>query len=524
MENIIIIIILLAILVSALVGFFIIGRWLYSRFYEDESQEESQEASQEEALEKPTEMESSRVEREEIEGILTKDKPVWSNNMKKIDFKNSIAVRFVIIGLIALMMLIPLGKIGSVVDERSGLYDKVLRNIASQWGSPQEITGPMLVIPITEKYDVIETSKDAKGEEKKTTKVVRKERNIIVLPKQLQTKIALQEHYRYRGIYKSLVYGADVAVEGDFILPDIAKLTDHLEVIRYEKAYMIMGLSDPKAIEEVSTLSFGALKASFEPGTKLALKGIEAGFHAPLALHEGTKTYPFHFTLKANGSSYLRFSAFGEKSKIMVNSSWEHPSFQGAILPTKRQIGAGGFEATWEIPSLARNFPQTWIHENHTYNLGSLLTGVDLYEPVALYALVNRSIKYGVLFILLTFLTFLIFEVTQKSKLHYVQYVLIGFSLGLFFLVLLSLSEHIAFLSAYVVASMITILSISLYTWFSSRSKRHAGMIFVLLLALYAILYSLLQMEDYALLMGTGLLLAVLFVLMWITRNLRSEG
>ena len=518
MESFIFIVILLAVLVSALVGFFIIGRWLYNRFYEDEEPEKPHE----ESLGNPK-AEQLSIEEEEVEDILTNDKPVWSNNMKKIDFKNSITVRFAIIGLIALMMLIPLGKIGSVVDERSGLYDKVLHNIASQWGSPQEITGPVLVIPITEKYDVIETSKDAKGREKQTTKVVRKERNIIVLPKHLQTKIALQEHYRYRGIYKSLVYGADVAVEGDFILPDIMKLTDHLETVHYQKAYMVMGLSDPKAIEEVSGLSFGVMKASFEPGTKLGLKGIKAGFHAPLALHGKTSVHPFHFTLKANGSSYLRFSAFGEKSKIMVNSSWEHPSFQGAILPTKRQIGAGGFEATWEIPSLARNFPQTWIYENHAYNLGSLLTGVDLYEPVALYSLVNRSIKYGVLFILLTFLTFLIFEVTQKSKLHYVQYVLIGFSLGLFFLVLLSLSEHIAFLSAYVVASAITIVSISLYTWFSSRSKRHASMIFALLLALYAILYSLLQMEDYALLMGTGLLLTVLLVLMWITRHLRVE-
>jgi len=519
MESIIIIVILLAIVVSALVGFFIIMRWLYEKFYEEESQEESRE----EPLGNLSKTESSPEEKKETEGTLTKDKTVWSNNMKKIDFKNSIAVRFVIIGLIALMMLIPLGKIGSVVDERSGLYDKVLKNIASQWGSPQEITGPMLVIPIMEKYDVVETSKDAKGREKQTTKVIHKERNVIVLPKQLQTKIALQEHYRYRGIYKSLVYGADVAVEGDYVLPDIAKLTDHLETIRYEKAYMVMGLSDPKAIEGVSALSFGALKASFEPGTKLTLKGINAGFHAPLALHKGTTTYPFRFTLKANGSSYLRFSAFGEKSKIMVRSSWEHPSFQGAILPTERRIGTDGFEATWEIPSLARNFPQAWIYENQTYRLDSLLTGVDLYEPVALYALVNRSIKYGVLFILLTFLTFLIFEVTQKSKLHYIQYVLIGFSLGLFFLTLLSLSEHIAFLSAYIVASMITVLSITLYTWFSSRSKRHAGMIFALLLALYAILYSLLQMEDYALLMGTGLLLFVLLVLMWITRHLKAD-
>lgn len=503
------IVIVLAVLVSAVVGIFNIGRWFYNRLDREEGDQEH--------------MVSESTEKEEGTSVL-KDQSMRSSKMKKIDFRGSIAIRFVIIGAIALMMLVPLGKIDSIVDERHGLYDQVLHNIASQWGSPQRIVGPLLVIPITEKHNVIEKSKNAKGEVEETTKVVRSEKNIIVLPKHLKEKIALKEHYRYRGIYKSLVYGAKIDVEGTFVLPDITKMTDHLETVHYEKSYMVMGLSDPKAIEEVSVLSLGIQKATFEPGTKLTIKGIKSGFHAQAVLKKGEKSLPFYFELKANGSSYLRFSAFGEKSKIVVSSPWQHPSFQGAILPTRRHIGADGFEATWVIPSLARNFPQTWIHEAHSYQLDSLLTGVDLYEPVALYALVTRSIKYGVLFILLTFLIFLIFEVTQKSRLHYVQYILIGFSLGLFFLVLLALSEHLAFLSAYMLASVIAIGSIGLYTWFSTRSSRHAGMVFVLLVALYAILYSILQMEDYALLMGTGLLLVVLFVLMWITRNLKVQS
>ena len=434
---------------------------------------------------------------------------------------NSIAKRFLIIGAIALLMLIPLAQVSSIVDERGDLHHKVLSNIASQWGNPQVVTGPALILPIIEKYNVLNKVTDSKGNEKMVTEVVYKHKNVVILPKLLNKDIGLTEHYRYRGIYKSLVYTSKIKVAGEFTVPNISKLSDNLDEVRYDKAYMLMGLSDTKAIEHVSKLTFGASAYSFEPGTKLTLTGINGGFHAPLELKQNQQKYAFNFNLKTNGSSSIHFSAFGEETTINLNSSWKHPSFQGAILPMERNITNKGFSAKWKIPSLARNFPQTWIKEQHNYNLASLLTGVNLFEPVALYSLVDRSVKYGVLFILLTFLTFLVFEVTQKSKLHYVQYVLIGLSLGLFFLTLLSLSEHIEFLMAYITASSITILSISIYTWFSNQSFKQSLSILTLLTALYAILYSLLQLEDYALLMGTALLLIILFVLMWITRNLK---
>ena len=485
----------ISVLVATLVGLFVIGKWIYKKLNRNIKGAVMNEKSEEVKLE-------AKIEIPKIEA-------------------NSMSMRFIMIGIIALLMLIPLGKISSVVDERSSLHHKVLSDIASQWGNPQVVSGPVLILPIVEKYSVNEKVKDKDGNEKIELKRYFRNRNVVILPKTLNQEIGLNEHYRYRGIYKSLVYASDIKVNGEFIIPDISKISDDLDEIRYDKAYILMGLSDTKAIEYVSDLELNNHKYSFEPGTRLSLKGIRSGFHAPLELNKERKNYPFSFNLKTNGSSYIRFSAFGEKTEVTINSSWQHPSFQGAILPTQREITEKGFTAIWKIPSLARNFPQTWIHELHTYDVTQLLTGVDLFEPVALYSLVNRSIKYGVLFIILTFLTFLVFEVTQKSKLHYVQYVLIGFALGLFFLTLLSLSEHLEFLKAYLLASGITILTISVYTWFSNKSVKQFGAILLLLTALYAIMYSLLQLEDYALLMGTGLLLIILFVLMWITRNLK---
>ena len=493
----------LIIIISTLVGTFVVGRWIYKKVNNHLNEKENT-------------MEDKTSQKEASKSM--------DNYFNKEKVRGGIAVRFIIIAFIAFLMLIPVGQISDMVNERSRLHDNVLNDIASQWGNPQVVTGPALVLPIVEKYSQYETVKDKDGNEKSVLKWYTRNRNVVILPKNLKKDIGLNEHYRYRSIYKSLVYTSDIKVSGEFVLPDISKISDNLDSIRYDKAYLLMGLSDTKAIEHVSNLKLNSDEHNFEPGTKLELKGIRSGFHAPLELNKETNNYKFSFDLKTNGSSYIRFSAFGEKTEIAVHSSWEHPSFQGAILPMERNISKEGFTAKWTIPSLARNFPQTWIHELHSYDVSALLTGVDLFEPVELYSLVQRSIKYGVLFILLTFLTFLIFEMTQKSKLHYVQYVLIGFSLGLFFLTLLSLSEHMLFLNSYLIASAITIVTITVYTWLANKNTKQALSILTLLTALYTLLYSLLQLEDYALLMGTALLFVVLFVLMWVTRNLQIEA
>ena len=483
------------IVLSTIVGVFIIAKWIYKKIFNQVSQEN--------------------------DTPINKSK---EHEMKNgINIKNELGIRFLIIGIIALIMFIPLGSVNSIVDERNDLYTNVLKNISSQWGNPQVVTGPALVIPIIEKYNITEKTKYSEGNEKIHNKIVYKNKNIIILPKKLSKKINLKEHYRYRSIYKSLVYEAGIKIQGNFDLSGYSKLSDNLYKVRYDKAYILMGLSDTKAIQNVSKLQLNANSYAFEPGVGVVLNGISSGFHAPIGIDEKQNIYNFNFTFNTKGSSSIRFSAFGEQTDVTVDSSWKHPSFQGAILPTEREITKDGFHAIWKIPSLARNFPQSWILEEHNYNLNQLLTGVDLYEPVYLYSLVSRSIKYGVLFIVLTFLTFLIFELTQNTKLHYVQYGLIGLSLGLFFLTLLSLSEHISFLYAYIIASSITLISISIYTWFNSKNIKQSFSIFIMLVALYTILYSLLQLEDYALLMGTGLLLIILFILMWITRNLKVE-
>lgn len=444
-----------------------------------------------------------------------------TTNKKVKNMNDTLTIRVIIVGVIAIVMLIPLVMMQGVVDERNGLYSNVLHDIANTWGGQQLLQGPILVVPFIEKHVSKETIKDEFGKEKVKTKTKYLTMYAIHLPKELKIDVDLVEQHRKRGIYKSLVYEADLTLSGSFNKLDIQSMSDHIHRIDWEKAYLVLGLSDTRAINEVSTLNWNGNDIGYSPGTKVT-ELLSHGFHASLkGLNAETEQHLFNTKISINGSQGFRFAPFGENTTVDMTSSWPHPSFQGMTLPAHYEITADGFTSSWMIPHLARNYPQTWVYGNENYHLSEFIAGVDLFEPVFLYSKVTRAVKYGILFVGLTFLTFLIFELTTKTRLHYVQYGLIGVALTLFYLVLLSIAEHTAFLTAYVVAATINIGLITIYTGTALKNWIRAGVVFALLSALYAVLYSLLQLEDYALLMGTMLLLSVLMILMYVTRNLR---
>jgi inner membrane protein len=428
--------------------------------------------------------------------------------------------RLIAIAAIAILMLIPLALVEGIVSERNDYFHSVLRDIAQLWGQQQVIKGPVLVIPFVEECVVTETFTDDQGREHTKTRVVQEIRKAIVLPDKLNMSARLSEQYRSRGIYDSLVFTSSFNITGEFTFPDIAELSDHVSRIDWHKAYWVLGVSDTKAIKEASALNWGGKQHSLSPGTRLT-EIIGSGFHAPLDLSDGSLTqHEFEIQLSINGSGGLRFAPVGETTKVTMVSSWPHPSFQGQALPTQREIGPHGFSAEWRIPHLARNYPQTWVLPIEQHDLNELLTGVDLFEPVFIYSRITRAVKYGLLFVILTFLSFLIFELSTQASLHFVQYGLIGVALSLFYLTLLSLSEHIGFFAAYLLASVITIGLITGYAASAMHSKAKAAVILLLLSGLYGVLYILLKLEDYALLTGSVVLLVVLAVLMYLTRNI----
>ncbi len=445
-------------------------------------------------------------------------KGVYKGVLKNMN--QNLTMRGIVIGIIAIVMLIPLSMFESVVHERNGLYRNVLQEISNTWGGQQILQAPILVIPFIEEHVSKETTTDENYREKTKTKTKYITRYAVYLPQDLQIDVDLFEEHRKRGIYDSLVYKADILLSGSFKKPDVESMSEHIHRIDWDKAFVILGLSDTRAIDNVTPLSWNGIENGFNSGTKLT-KLLEYGFHASLADFDASKdVHAFNAKLSIKGSKGFRFAPFGEETIVTMKSSWPHPSFQGMTLPTEYVINDDGFTSMWSIPHLARNFPQSWEATSETYNLYEINAGVDLFEPVFLYSKMIRAVKYGILFVGLTFLTFLIFELTMRARLHFVQYGLIGIALSLFYLVLLSVAEHTQFLTAYIIAGAINVGLITLYTAAALKSWSRATLIFVLLVALYAVLYSLLQLEDYALLMGTMLLLFVLMVLMYVTRNL----
>ena len=438
----------------------------------------------------------------------------------------SLSFRTLLVGALMLSMLIPLFMVENVVRERNRYYHTVLADIAKGWGGMQTIIGPVLVVPYVEHLTSVDTVTDNSGVSKTITRDVFNNKTMILLPEDLNIDTELLEKHRKRGIYDSLLYTSEMQLSGHFNLTALPSESKKYN-IRWQKSWLAVGLSDTKAINTTTPLRWDDSSAKFEPGTRLP-KLFQQGFHASLKdvkINRGSSGQrpEFKIRLSFNGSTGLRFAPLGESTIAKIKSGWPHPSFQGAILPANKNVSKNGFDAEWRIPYLARNYPQHWLMGEENYNLHSITTGVNMFTPVSLYSKVIRAAKYGMLFIGLTFITFLIFEITLGTRLHVIQYLVIGVALTLFYLLLVSLSEHIKFFMAYIDASVVTAGIITLYTAAVTKSFWRALTIFVMLAGLYGVLYFILQMEDYALLAGSGVMLFIVIILMITTRNIRYD-
>ena len=438
--------------------------------------------------------------------------------------------RALLIAAIGLVMLIPLLLVQGLVGERMQRQDSVTWEIARFWGQNQTIVGPILVAPIETRsppaaddefgHAWVKVAKPHKGPRG----------HVVVLPEALDIAASLPHEVRQRSIFDAIVYRATTTVRADFALPDLAALagpdTDPEAAIAWDRAQLVLGISDTAAIRAIGETAFGGETPAFEPGTGLAT-GLGPGIHAAVGIDPSAATLSFSSTLELNGSGTFFVSPVGKTTRFRLSSDWPHPSFGGAFLPAEHEISDDGFSAAWEIPHLARPFPQAWIEtpggDKPVYSPASHAGGVRIYQPVDLYQLTARAAKYGVLFVALTLLTFFILECVSRCRLHVVQYGVIAGGLVLFFLLLLSLAEHIGFAAAYLVAAGAEIAVIVAYAAAALADRRQATIAAAVLAALYVALYFVLKAEDYALLAGALLLFGALAATMYATRNLRHN-
>jgi inner membrane protein len=327
----------------------------------------------------------------------------------------------------------------------------------------------------------------------------------------------------HRGIYDAAVFRSHVVLSGKFGAPDFAALKIDPKDVLWKEAFVTVAISDLRGTREGLVLDFGGTKRPLVPGSQLP--GYTTGATAMLESDQPlAEVKEFSIPLDFNGSDGIYFAPFGVQNQVALKSNWPDPGFRGAFLPTERSVQSNGFNAIWKVSYYGRDYPQQWTsragNERFTTNMvSSSLFGVRFVSLLDSYRLVERSIKYGVLFLVLVFTTFFLFEVTARQKIHPLQYLMVGAALCLFYLALLSLSEFLGFGTAYLIAA---IGATALVTWYCSYflgGGVRTLMIGAGLSGVYGFLYITLRQQDYALLMGTAGLFLVLTLVMYVTRK-----
>ena len=426
--------------------------------------------------------------------------------------RNAPLLRVILVGFLVLLLQIPVAMIHEGIYERQETRTDATGEITSKWGGTQSLVGPSLVVPYTKRW----TETLENGESRVHSEV----ENAVFLPELLEAKGSIATEARYRGIFKVPVYTATLAISGNFLKPNFAEWGIPNEDILWDRAYVSMGISDARGITKEVPLTWNGTQHDFLPG--IGRPGTDAaGIHAPIVGGMGNERFEFSFPLALNGSEGLFFAPFGKKTVVSLNSGWPDPSFQGNWLPGERTVGDDGFKAAWDIPFLGRNYPQAWLSaSNAESQVAASMFGVNLISPIDAYRMAQRSVKYAALFLALTFGVLWLFEVLGRQRIHPLQYLLIGAAMCVFYLLELSLSEHIGFVAAYVLASLAVVVLVSAYGVAVLKRFRRAAVVGAALIVLYAYLYVLLNNQDYALLIGSVGLFVVIAGTMYLTRKL----
>ena len=432
--------------------------------------------------------------------------------------KNPLFLKCLLLALIGALLLIPLSMIESTISERTSYRAEAIQAIAANSAGEQKMAGPVLTIPVVEEYDQ-EQLIDTDGHQQTKTTRFRRTRYVTVLPHTVHFDAQLDVAKRAYGLYEAAVFDLQGVLTGDFILPGASALTDLGKNARltWGTPTLSLAIAYPRGIAGEPKIVLGDETLPARRGTALQGKEVtRSGFQATAVSLRGdsTATIPFRIDLRLAGTGSFDFIPVGDSTTAQLRSNWPHPSFGGKFLPRNEEVNAQGFSAEWSTTSLAI--------DNDGGQIDDLSQGyqVRLIEPVDVYRQAMRAVKYGVLFIVLGFAAFFLFENLRTLPIHPIQYLLVGLAKAVFFLLLTSLSEHMAFAVAYAAAASASILLIGIYLAAVLRGwTRGLGFSFGLAI-LYASLYGILCSEENALLLGSLLLFVALAGLMLGTRRI----
>jgi inner membrane protein len=436
----------------------------------------------------------------------------------------NLAIKLGAIALLILLLLIPLLMINGVIQDRQQLRDGVLEDIARSSSFSQQLSGPLMVVPYRK---VVRSWKLNEKTNERYQDVGEERGRLYFLPERFELDGQVQTELRSRGIYEARLFHADNRISGHFSIPDQLGIKEDFADYQFDQPFLAVGISDIRGIENALKLELDGQRLDFVPGSQVGFLGEGVHVMLPALDAKQATELAFGFDLRLQGTGQLQVLPVGKTSKVAFAANWPHPSFVGNYLPTQREVSDQGFTANWQTSFFSTNLQEALNScasgaGCKAFNARSF--GVSFIDPVDQYLKSDRAIKYALLFIVLTFAGFFLFEVLKSLAVHPVQYALVGVALAFFYLLLLSLSEHIGFALAYLLSASSCVLLIGFYVCHVLRSVRHGLSFSAGLAALYGLLYGLLSAEDYALLMGSLLLFGLLGVFMVLTRKLDWYG
>jgi inner membrane protein len=433
----------------------------------------------------------------------------------------NVLLKALIVGIVAVAFIVPLAMIWGVVKDRSRYRETVTAEVAKSTAESQTLVGPLVVVRYRERVPAT-----MKGEVEQVREGVE-----VLLPDSLSIRSKVRVETRQRGIHRVPVFRTATRLAAGFTLPPRLGISDKRQLLGEPRAEVVFGVSDPRGIRAVPEVRLDGATLVARPGA--GLDWLKNGFSVALPSDAAGRRV-VDVNLELMGTDRLMFLPIGAVTDVELSSDWPHPGFVGAFLPDDRSISARGFQARWKLSRFATGIDDAMARIRDSMSRGVPITadggggapafldtdlGVRFVQPVDVYSQSERAVKYGFLFVFLTFVAFFLFEVLRRMAIHPIQYALCGAALALFFLLLVSLSEHLPFAAAYLVSSGACVGLVAFYVGHVLRSTGRGLVFGGLLGALYGFLYVILQSEDYALLLGALLLFAALGIVMVMTRR-----
>ncbi len=434
------------------------------------------------------------------------------------NFLQSTTAKIIMVGVLTLVLLIPLQYVRSLINERSQYQKQVANEISHQWGGSVYFYGPVLKVP----YKAYNETQVVD----KTTKAVTYERTYYTdyayfFPEDLKLKADVQTESKHRNTYESAVFNAKMNFKGNYAMPDFRSRDIPAESIEWEKATILINTNTLKSIKGAVNISFQGSKYAFEPvANENANDSLATLETSPINLRDAfaNGAQPFDLDISYDGSRQLRIVPIGKLTEATMASNWHTPKFNGNFLPEKKAIADTGFSASWKVSHLNRPFAQQ--HFTALPDLSSYSFNVDFLIPVDEYQKNERASKYGFLVIGLTFLIFFLIQSISKISIHIFQYSMIGLALIMFYTLLISITEHSSFRTAYLIAGISVVVMITLYSISILKNRKFPMFIAASLTGLYAFIYVIIQLEDYALLAGSIGLFLILGAVMYFSRRI----